>query len=320
MNLPREVPTAWPSGFVTFVLTDIEGSTRPVEAPRHALRRADRPAQHGAPAVVDGPRRSTGQRARRLVPGRVRVTRRRRSRPAPTPSAAWPPATWPPDGQPRVRMGVHAGLASPRDGDYVALAVHQAARVSAAAHGGQVLTSEVVAAEAGKATDIELAPIGRYRLRDFDEPVPAALPPRRRTGDAVSGGARRAGRWPQPHRAANPALRSRRRGRPRRQTSAARPTRHAHRAGRRRQDPGGPGDRFGGSNGLGRRDLVRRPRAVARRASWSARRSPVPSASRSAGSTAGRRASIISGPSAPSSSSTTASTSPRTSPGWPATC
>jgi predicted ATPase len=49
--------------------------------------------------------------------------------------------------------------------------VHQAARVAAAAHGGQVLASDVVAAEAEAVPGLTLAPVGRYRLRDFDEPV-----------------------------------------------------------------------------------------------------------------------------------------------------
>ena len=68
-------------------------------------------------------------------------------------------------------MGVHAGVASPRGDDYVALAVHQAARVPGAAHGGQVLASDVVADDSGPLPDLELAPIGRFRFRDFDEPV-----------------------------------------------------------------------------------------------------------------------------------------------------
>ena len=296
------------------------GLDAPVEAPRHALRRADRPAQHGAPAA------------------RGRTTAEHRSASAAT--RAWPPsadassaleacadaqrrlatATWPPDGRPRVRMGVHAGVASPRDGDYVALAVHQAARVAAAAHGGQVLTSEVVATEAGKATDIELAPIGRYRLRDFDEPV--QLHCLRGAGLETQFPAVRAVPV-DGHNLTAPSTRLF--GRDDEvghvvQTSAARPTRHAHRAGRRRQDPGGPGDRFGGGDGLGRRDLVRRPRAVARRPAdrRDDRRCPRRLARR--GRRLGSDASIISGPSAPSSSSTTASTSPRTLPGWPATC
>ena len=170
MNLPREVPTAWPSGFVTFVLTDIEGSTRLLKRlgtrydeliDRHntVLRRSW--TDHGGAPVSERGDSCLAAFADASSALEACADAQRRL-------AA---ATWPPDGQPRVRMGVHAGLASPRDGDYVALAVHQAARVSAAAHGGQVLTSEVVATEAGKATDIELAPIGRYRLRDFDEPV-----------------------------------------------------------------------------------------------------------------------------------------------------
>src|SRR3954451_21633131 len=48
---------------------------------------------------------------------------------------------WPPDAIVRIRIGVHTGLAYPRDGDYVAMALHQAARVVHAANGGDVLAS-----------------------------------------------------------------------------------------------------------------------------------------------------------------------------------
>ncbi len=41
----------------------------------------------------------------------------------------------------KVRMGLHTGRAMPVDGDYTSLAVHRAARVSSAAHGGQILCS-----------------------------------------------------------------------------------------------------------------------------------------------------------------------------------
>ncbi len=69
----------------------------------------------------------------------------------------------------RVRMGLHVGTGvQPLDDDYVALAVHQAARVAAAAHGGQVLaTAAVVERSSGDAfTDL-----GLYSVRDFDGPV-----------------------------------------------------------------------------------------------------------------------------------------------------
>ena len=68
-------------------------------------------------------------------------------------------------------MGVHTGLASPRNGDYVALRGHQAARVTAAAHGGQILASEAAVTDTCAHAGLALRHVGRYRLRDFDEPV-----------------------------------------------------------------------------------------------------------------------------------------------------
>jgi hypothetical protein len=67
--------------------------------------------------------------------------------------------------------GIHRGLASPQDGDYVALAVHQAKRVIDTAHGGQVILSQDAADGLGSDAGIGLKPLGRYRVRDFSEPV-----------------------------------------------------------------------------------------------------------------------------------------------------
>ncbi len=78
--------------------------------------------------------------------------------------------TWPDAGVVRVRMGIHSGLAFPRNGDYLALAVNRAKRVSDAAHGGQVLISEE-SASVDLPAALSLVSAGRYRLRDFDEPV-----------------------------------------------------------------------------------------------------------------------------------------------------
>jgi DNA-binding NarL/FixJ family response regulator/class 3 adenylate cyclase len=76
---------------------------------------------------------------------------------------------WPADADVRVRMGVHTGQAVPTvDGDYMALAVNQAARVVACGHGGQVIVSAV---SAELATDPELLRLGRFRVRDFAEPL-----------------------------------------------------------------------------------------------------------------------------------------------------
>jgi class 3 adenylate cyclase len=70
-----------------------------------------------------------------------------------------------------VRMGVHAGPARARHGDYVSLAVHQAARIVSLAGTDQVLVSERVATAADDLTRASLTPVGLFQLRDFDEPV-----------------------------------------------------------------------------------------------------------------------------------------------------
>jgi predicted ATPase/class 3 adenylate cyclase len=80
---------------------------------------------------------------------------------------------WPAGSHVRVRMGIHVGeVTIDEDDDYVGLAVHQAARISAAAHGGQVLTSKAMATQAERRTppEVSLRPIGRFRLKDFPEP------------------------------------------------------------------------------------------------------------------------------------------------------
>jgi predicted ATPase/class 3 adenylate cyclase len=81
-------------------------------------------------------------------------------------------AEWPTEHPLRVRMGLHAGYARPVDGDYRALAVHQAARVVDAANGGQVLaTDEVLALRTERSAGVVLTDLGHYRVRDFDDPI-----------------------------------------------------------------------------------------------------------------------------------------------------
>jgi predicted ATPase/class 3 adenylate cyclase len=78
---------------------------------------------------------------------------------------------WPHAASVRVRMGVHAGLAAPRGPGYVAMAVHQVARIAQVAHGGQVAVSEQAVQQVPPTAASRLAPLGRYRVRDFDQPV-----------------------------------------------------------------------------------------------------------------------------------------------------
>jgi predicted ATPase/class 3 adenylate cyclase len=73
---------------------------------------------------------------------------------------------WPGGAAVRVRMGVHCGEVELAGRGYVGMAVHVAARVSAAAHGGQVLLTEVTARLAGGPDTVDL---GRHRLKDVGE-------------------------------------------------------------------------------------------------------------------------------------------------------
>jgi predicted ATPase/class 3 adenylate cyclase len=67
----------------------------------------------------------------------------------------------------RVRMGVHTGTPELSDEGYVGLDVHLGARIAAAGHGGQVLLSKAVR----ELVDVDLRDLGEHRLKDFGEPV-----------------------------------------------------------------------------------------------------------------------------------------------------
>ena len=133
-------PTVWgvvrPSGTVTFLFTDIEGSTRRWEADPEAMR--------SALALHDEVLRSAVERAGRVV---VQAHRRRGVRGVRSARAAIDAAV---EAQRRlglpVRMGVATGEAHERDGDYFGPALNRAARVMAAGHGGQILVAASTAA------------------------------------------------------------------------------------------------------------------------------------------------------------------------------
>jgi len=74
---------------------------------------------------------------------------------------------WPDGYAIRVRMGVHTGEPRPVDGGYVGLDVHQAARVMAAGHGGQVLVSH---ATRSLLVDLKLRDLGEHELKDLAGP------------------------------------------------------------------------------------------------------------------------------------------------------
>ncbi len=159
-----------PSGVVTFVFTDLEGSTRlyrtigerypPLLARHRDLLRSAWSAHDGHEVKTEGDSflvafTDPADAIRACAMAQRLVTRE----------------GWPADAVLRVRMGVHSGLASPADGDYIAYAVHQAARVVDAGHGGQIIVSAEVAAMVDTIAPLTLQSAGRYQVRDFDEPV-----------------------------------------------------------------------------------------------------------------------------------------------------
>jgi predicted ATPase len=69
-------------------------------------------------------------------------------------------------------MGLHTGEATPTGAEgYTSIAVHQAARICSAAHGGQVLASAATVEAAKVPAGVILRDIGDYHLRDFEQPV-----------------------------------------------------------------------------------------------------------------------------------------------------
>jgi predicted ATPase/class 3 adenylate cyclase len=167
MRKPAETPT----GTVTLLFTDIEGSTRLWEAEPDAmtqgLRRHDEivrsaieqaggyvfktvgdafcaafsTAEEALAAVLTAQRALTGQR--------------------------WPTST-----PIRVRMGLHTGACEERDSDYFGPAVNRVARLESVAHGGQVLVSGTTAGLLAQSLPdgVSLRDLGAHRLKDLGRP------------------------------------------------------------------------------------------------------------------------------------------------------
>ncbi|MCU1502845.1 MAG: cyclase, partial [Ilumatobacteraceae bacterium] len=134
---------ARPHGRVTFLFTDVEGSTRlrgeSPEAMRLALGAYDRLLrtvieEHGGDvfSTVGDACSAAFWTAGDAVAASVEAQRRLSAGP------------WPEPAEVRVRMGIHTGTADERDGDYLGPAVNRAAHLMAAAHGGQIVVSQAV--------------------------------------------------------------------------------------------------------------------------------------------------------------------------------
>jgi class 3 adenylate cyclase/DNA-binding SARP family transcriptional activator/WD40 repeat protein/energy-coupling factor transporter ATP-binding protein EcfA2 len=163
---------ALPSGTVTFLFSDIEGSTRLFRQLGHSyvdLLERHRRLVRAAVATAGGVEvNSEGDGLFFAFSGAAAALTA--SVEAQQALVAEP---WPAGAEVRVRMGLHTGEATPHNGDYVAIAVHQAARVLNAAHGGQVLLSQATAAAIGSAVpgECSVVALGTFPLKDFDHGV-----------------------------------------------------------------------------------------------------------------------------------------------------
>ena len=161
-----------PTGTVTFLFSDIEQSTRLVErlGSRAFAKVLEQHQRILRTAFVehDGVERGTegdsffvvfaqaSAAVAAAADGQVRLAE----------------AQWPDDGRIQVRMGMHTGVGILGGDDYVGIDVHLAARIAAAAHGGQILLSDATRAlVARKPLDrVQLRALGSYRLKDIAEP------------------------------------------------------------------------------------------------------------------------------------------------------
>ncbi len=160
-----------PSGTVTFLFTDLEGSTRLWEEQPDAMRPAL--ARHDA-ILRDAIRAHDGHVVKTTGDGFHAVFARADDavRAAVAAQIALGKATEAADVPLIVRMGLHIGAGEERDGDYFGAAVNRAARVMAVAHGGQVLASRAVHDLVGaELDDVELISLGEHRLRGVDQPL-----------------------------------------------------------------------------------------------------------------------------------------------------
>lgn len=155
-----------PTGTVTFLFTDVEGSTRWWSADKEAMSASLRVHDEVLRTAIE----SNGGYVFTTAGDSFAAAFTRPTdavRAATGAQRALADATWPGPAL-LVRMGLHLGEAEERAGDYFGPVVNTAARVEAAGHGGQLLATEAVRLAASIAGAVDL---GTHRLRDVAEPI-----------------------------------------------------------------------------------------------------------------------------------------------------
>jgi DNA-binding NarL/FixJ family response regulator/class 3 adenylate cyclase len=163
-----------PTGTVTFLFSDIEGSTALLRRLReryadvldehHRLLRAAFSEHGGYEVATEGDSFFVAF----SDPGAALVA-------AASAQRALAAHGWPTDAEVRVRIGIHTGPVTVSDGRYVGLAVHRAARICGAGEGGQVLVSQATRTllddHEPEVVGLTLNDLGERTLKDFDRPV-----------------------------------------------------------------------------------------------------------------------------------------------------
>ncbi len=163
--------SALPTGTITFLFSDIEGSTKKWERQPEAMQRAlalhDRLLREAFEACGGAIFKTIGdafcvafETAQNALSGAIQAQRALHS------------ATWEEIEELKVRMALHTGAAEQRDGDYFGQSLNRVSRILSAAHGGQVLlslaTQELVRDLLPHG--VQLRALGEHRLRDLARP------------------------------------------------------------------------------------------------------------------------------------------------------
>jgi predicted ATPase/class 3 adenylate cyclase len=163
--------TELPTGTVTFLFTDVEGSTKLLRELKGDYRQVQ--ADHMRimrEAITEGGGgeiRTEGDSFFAVFPSALGAVRAAVAAQRALAAHPWS------HGEPlRVRMGMHTGEGLRGGDDYLGIDVNRAARIAAAGHGGQVLVSEATRALVTDSLPegVSLRDLGRHRLKDFDEP------------------------------------------------------------------------------------------------------------------------------------------------------
>ena len=153
-----------PAGTVSLLFTDIEGSTRLLQqlgdgygdvlADHHRLLRTAFTGAGGHEVDTQGDAFFVAFRTARAAVAAAAAAQR-----------ALAAHQWPDGAEVRVRMGIHTGEPSVGEFGYHGMALHRAARIAAAAHGGQIVLSETTRGLLD--SDFSVRDLGEHRLKDL---------------------------------------------------------------------------------------------------------------------------------------------------------